>query len=98
MSKVVNNPQESKENNETVTKKKAKAVTTKESAANKSADENPKQDEQAPLKVSADAANNFLNIIDVIMIGDPRGQSIMTHFQNMMVSQNPELKQQSPQE
>lgn len=54
----------------------------------------PKKIEAAPLTLTIEAANNFQNIVDVIMVGDPRGNSIQTHFSNMIVSGNPHLKEE----
>lgn len=59
----------------------------------KSEEDQPQPEKK--LELSTEAVNNFLNIIDVIMIGDPRGNSIMTHFQNMIITGNPELKIQT---
>lgn len=44
------------------------------------------------LELSLDAINGFMNIVGVIMVNDVRGDSLITHFQNMLIQQNPEIK------
>lgn len=50
-----------------------------------------------PLKLPLEAANNFINIINIVLPNDQRAQTLITHFSNMITKSNPELVTENSQ-
>ena len=51
--------------------------------------------QEAPvLKLPADEANAYLQVLGIILVGDDRLKSVQTHFVDMLKRHNEELKEQ----